>query len=117
MIALGHHILEPPFIQNLVHKTQLIGQDLVEDGPANRSFHRMLRGRASLSYVQHLDLSVQVNFSQIVSQGNLIEVSEDFALATTAILFHGEIIAPHNHVLVGAYNGLTVGWLEQVVRG
>ena len=58
---------------------------------------------------------MKLDVSRVVGKDCLVHIAEHLSLASCALFFDCEVIAPHNHILRGRNNGLAVGKLHDIV--
>ncbi len=102
-----------------LHKTQILGQNLIEQKPSQRGLHiaaYRLALRRPLGH-PHFDAGMQGNHLVLIRQNRLIHILEILALALNTGSLLGQIVNTQHHILRGHRHRTAVGGLEQIVGG
>ncbi len=100
-----------------LHKTQVLGQDLIEQETAQCGFHIapyfFALGRCPGH--SHIDAGVQSDHLVLICQDCLVHILEELAFAQYAGSLLGQVVDTQHHILGGHCHGTAVGRLQQVV--
>src|SRR6185503_11006336 len=118
-------VLDALLVELVVEVRHRLGQDLVEEDPADRGLDPdvgdLLALRAGLEHGPRArepddDLRMQVELAHVVGQDRVLRRAEDLAFALQARAAHRDVIEPEHHVLRRRDHGIAVRRREDVLR-